>query len=115
MEQIEVISWKTLDAIKQASTHLFDTIGDLDTTEQMAIFCAVEEDFFELYYSELENNYIRHFEDEEEMYRHIELRKNEFGEDDFDSEDFYEEETFEDADEDYRSYSIRDDEGDDDF
>ncbi len=115
MEQIEVISWKTLDAIKQASTHLFDTIGDLDTNEQMAIFCSVEEDFFELYYSELESNYIRHFEDEEEMYRTIELRKNEFGEDDFDSEDFYEEETFDDADEDYRGYTIRDEDTDDDF
>ncbi|MGE5341663.1 MAG: hypothetical protein ACM3SY_09300 [Candidatus Omnitrophota bacterium] len=117
MEQIEVISWKTLDALKQAS-HVLETIGDLDTNEQTAIFCQIEEDFFELYYSELESNYIRHFEDEEEMYKYIDIRKSEFGEDDFDSVDYYEEEEadYDDLEtDDYDEYGKRNKEEDDDF
>jgi hypothetical protein len=117
MEQIEVISWKTLDAVKQAS-HILETIGDLDTNEQMAIFCSIEEDFFELYYSELESNYVRHFEDEEEMYKYLDIRKNEFGEEDFDSVDYYEEEgSYDDLDSDdeYDEYKVRDEDEDDDY
>jgi hypothetical protein len=89
MEQIEVISWKTLDALKQAATHIVKIIGDIDTNEQMSVFCSIEEDFLELYYSELEGNYIRHFEDEEEMQKYMDIRKNELGEDDFDSVNYY--------------------------
>jgi len=113
MEQIEVMSWKTLDAVKQAA-HIFETIGDLDTNEQMAIFCSIEEDFFELYYSELESNYIRHFEDEEEMYKYLDIRKNEFGEDEFDTMDYYDEdeEEYEEEDE-YGDYKIKDEDEDD--
>lgn len=111
MEQIEVISWKTLDALKQAATHIEEIIGDIDTHEQMSIFCSVDEDFLELYYSELEGNYIRHFDDEEEMLKYITLRKNEFGENDFDSVDYYddEDESYEEEnEEDYDGYKIRD-------
>jgi hypothetical protein len=117
MEQIEVISWKTLDAIKQASTHVFETMGDLDTNEQMAVFCSIEDDHFELYYSELESNYIRHFEDEEEMYKYIDLRKTEFGEEDFDNTEYYEEDEFDDSgsEDDYSGYRIRDEGEEDDY
>ena len=117
MEQIEVISWKTLDAIKQAA-HILETVGDLDTNEQMAVFCSIEEDFFELYYSELETNYIRHFEDEEEMYKYMDLRKNEFGEEDYDTVDYYDDDddSFDESEEeDYTDYKIRDNEEDEDF
>ncbi len=117
MEQIEVISWKTLDAVKQAS-HILETIGDLDTNEQMAIFCSIEEDFFELYYSELESNYVRHFEDEEEMYKYLDIRKNEFGEENFDSVDYYEEEGSyddRDSDDEYDEYKVRDEDEEDDY
>ncbi len=89
MEQLEVISWKTLDALKQAATNIEDVIGDLDTNEQMAVFCSIDEDYLELYYTEMEGNYIRHFEDEDEMIQYINRRKNEFGEDDYDSVEFY--------------------------
>lgn len=118
MEQIEVISWKTLDAIKGAATHIHETIGDLDTNEQMAIFCSVEEDYFELYYSELESNYVRHFDDEEELEKYIELRKGEFGEEEFDDVDYYDEEgEYDDggSDEDYSGYKIRDEGEEEDF
>ena len=117
MEQIEVISWKTLDAIKQAA-NILETVGDLDTNEQMAVFCSIEEDFFELYYSELESNYIRHFEDEEELYKFLDIRKNEFGEEDYDTVDYYEDDddSFDESEEDdYSDYKIRDNEEDDDF
>lgn len=97
MEQIEVLSWKSLDALKQAAK-LEEVVGDIDTNEQMAIFCSIDEDYFELYYSELEGNYIRHYEDEEEFLKYIELRKNEFGEEDFDAIDYYEEDGYEEPD-----------------
>lgn len=117
MEQIEVISWKTLDAIKQAA-NILETVGDLDTNEQMAVFCSIEEDFFELYYSELESNYIRHFEDEEELYKFLDIRKNEFGEEDYDTVDYYDDDddSFDESEEDdYSDYKIRDSEEDEDF
>ena len=36
MEQMEVISWKTLDALKQAATHVEEIIGDLDINALIA-------------------------------------------------------------------------------
>lgn len=117
MEQIEVISWKTLDALKQAATHVEEILGDLDTNEQMAVFCLVDEDYLELYYSELEGNYIRHFESEEEMLKHIALRKNEFGEGEYDAVDYYEDENdFDEGNEDdFTGYKIREDDEEDDY
>ncbi|MCP5051979.1 MAG: hypothetical protein GY940_32725 [bacterium] len=115
MEQIEVTSWKTLDALKQASSKTHSTFGDLDTNEQMSVFCSVEDDFLELYYSELESNYIRHFEDEEEMFKYLDLRKDEFGEEDFNTVDYYGDENFDDSNsgEDYSGYKIREEDDDD--
>ncbi|HLP48500.1 MAG TPA: hypothetical protein VK186_16255 [Candidatus Deferrimicrobium sp.] len=116
MEQIEVISWKALDALRHAATHIEEVFGDLDTNEQMAVFCSVEEDFLELYYSELEGNYIRRFEDEEEMRKYITQRRSEFG-DEFDSSDYYGDESnfVEEDDDDFTGYKIKDEEDDDDF
>ena len=117
MQQIEVSSWKTLDALRNGSTQIHRTIGDLDTNEQMAVFCSLEDDFLELYYSELETNYIRHFDDEDDMHKHIENRKDEFGEEDFGSPEYYDDESDENdkgQDEDYSGYKIRnEDDGDD--
>lgn len=115
MEQMEVISWKALDALRHAATHIEEVFGDLDTNEQMAVFCSVEEDFLELYYSELEGNYIRRFEDEDEMRKYIAQRRTEFG-DEFDSDDYYgDESNFAEEDDDYSGYKIKDDDEDDDF
>ncbi len=116
MEQIEVMSWKTLDALRQTSTNTYQTIGNLDTNEQMSIFLAIEDDFFEVYYSELESNYIRHFEDEEELLKFKEQRKEQIGEEDFGGVEFYDEENeYDDASEDYSGYRIRDGEEEEDF
>jgi hypothetical protein len=116
MEQIEVNSWETLDALKSSATKIVETIGDLSVDEQMSVFCYIEDDCFELYYSALESNYIRHFESEEEFYQSIKIRKNELGEGDFNSTDYYnEDDEFNDdnSNEDYDGYSIsNEDEGD---
>ena len=116
MEQIEIISWKTLDAIKQAATHVYGIIGDLDTGEQMVVFCSVDDDFFELYYSELESNYIRRYDDEEDLEKNLESRRNELGEEEFDEVNYYDEENaYDDANtgDDYSGFKIRDEEDDD--
>jgi hypothetical protein len=104
MKQLEVLSWKTLDALKDAATKIVEVIGDLDAFEHMSIFYQIDDDYMELYYNELDSNYIRHFEDEEEFSKYLTIRKNEFGEEDF---DYY--------DENHDDYNIKDEEGDDDF
>ncbi len=109
MEQIEVISWKTLDAIRQPA-RIIETIGNLESNEQMAVVCAIEEDFFELFYSELESNYIRHFEDEEELYKYLDIRKNESADFGYDSGDYYGDDiTYEELESDYIDYRTKDD------
>lgn len=110
MEQLEVISWKTLDALKQAATNVEEILGDIDTNEQMSVFCSIEEDYIELYYSELEGNFVRHFDDEDEMRKIIGIRKDEFGESDFDAVDYYDDDGNyeENSEEDYDGFKIRD-------
>ena len=118
MEQLEVLSWKTLDALKDTSTKIVEIIGDLDAFEHMSIFCQIDDDYMELYYSELDSNYIRHFEDEEEFSKSLTIRKKEFGEEDFDSMDYYNENNnFDDenSDENFNGYNIKDEEENDDF
>lgn len=118
MEQLEVLSWKTLDALKDAATKIVEIIGDLDAFEHMSIFCQIDDDYMELYYSELDSNYIKHFEDEEEFSKSLTIRKKEFGEEDFDSMDYYDENNnFDDenSDENFNGYNIKDEEEDDDF
>ena len=118
MEQIEVISWKTLDALKQSATKIVEVIGTLEINEHMAVFCIIEEDFLELYYSEVDSSYIRHFEDEEEFYRIIEIRKNEFGEDNYDSSDYYgDDDNYNDesSNDDFNGYNIKGEDDEDDF
>ena len=79
MEEIEIMSWLTLDAIKKEAT-IIETIGDLQTGHCMAVFCIIEDDFFELCYSDSISNFMRHFEDREEFELGLEKRKEEFGE-----------------------------------
>jgi len=111
MKQLEVISWKTLDALKDNASKVVEIVGDLDTDEQMSVFCIIDEDYLELYYNEMESNIIRHFEDEDEFYKYIKIRKKEIGEDDYEGIDFYDEDDFGDdkTDEDFDGYDIKDD------
>ncbi len=95
MEEIEISSWLTLDAIKKKAD-VVDTVGNLQTGHSMSVFCVIEDDYLELYYSDSGPNYLRRFEDRDEMEEAIEERKEEVGEapyeEDLDFEEDYEEE-----------------------
>ena len=60
MEEIEIRSWLTLDAIKKEAT-IIETLGDLQTGHCMAVFCVIEDDFLELCYSDSISNFLRRF------------------------------------------------------
>lgn len=107
MEEIEIYSWATLDAIKKASD-IIETVGDLHSTHEMSVFCVIEDDYLELCYSDTSNNYLRRYDDEEEFEEAIEERKEELGEGEYEDEDYdedYEEEEedldFEEEEDDY--------------
>jgi len=97
MEEIEVFSWLTLDAIKNAS-EIKETIGDLQSGHFKSIFCQIEEDYLELFYSDAASNFLRHYEEKDEFALAIEKRKKELGESPYEEspqfeEDFEDEES----------------------
>ncbi|MGB9004888.1 MAG: hypothetical protein WCB96_04100 [Candidatus Aminicenantales bacterium] len=94
MEEIEVASWLTLDALKKAAAAV-ETVGNLQTGHSMSVFCTIEEDYLELHYSDSAANYLRCYEDREEFEEALKERKEEVGEAPYDEEedmDFEEEE-----------------------
>jgi hypothetical protein len=95
MEELEISSWLTLDALKKKA-EVVETVGNLQTGHSMSVFCQIEEDNLELVYSDSAANYLRRFEDKDEFEAGIEQRKEEDGEAPFEEErDFdedYEEE-----------------------
>ena len=86
MEEIEIMSWLTLDAIKKRAK-VIDTVGNLQTGHNMSVFAIIEDDFFELAYSDSAANYLRRFEDRDECDAALEERKEEDGEAPFEEED----------------------------
>ncbi len=96
MEEIEIMSWLTLDAIKKgAKTE--ETVGDLQTGHCMSVFCRIEEDLLELCYSDTASNFLRRYEDRDEFQLAIDKRKKEVGDSRYDDEIEFEE-TFEEED-----------------
>ena len=95
MEEIEILSWLTLDAIKNTS-EVLETIGDLQTGHCKYIFCKVEDDYLELFYSDSVSNYLRRYENKEEFETAIEKRKEEEGEGLVKSSPVFEEDSFRD-------------------
>lgn len=85
MEEIEVTSWLTLDAIKKAATKE-EAVGDLQTGHCMSIFCRIEDDFLELCYSDTASNFLRRYEDHDEFQLAIEKRKEEVGDSRYDDD-----------------------------
>jgi len=79
MEEIEISSWLTLDALKKEAD-IKETVGNLQTGHFMSIFCVIEDDYLELCYSDSASNYIRRYEDKEEWQTAIEKRMEEEGE-----------------------------------
>lgn len=78
MEEIEVSSWLTLDAIKKAADTV-ETVGNLQTGHSMSVFCEIEEDYLELCYSDSAANTLRRYEDRDEFDVALEQRKKEVG------------------------------------
>ena len=90
MEEIETMSWMTLDALKDGA-ELVETVGDLQSGSWKSIFCTIEEDFLELLYSDTASNFIRRFEDKEEFQLALEKRKEEVGETPFEEDSSFKE------------------------
>src|SRR5512135_2360473 len=81
MEEMEVTSWLTLDAIRKVKgAEVVETVGNLQTGHQKSVFVVVEEDYFELVYSDAASNTIRRFDDRDEFDGAIEERKEDDGE-----------------------------------
>ncbi|MCJ7579814.1 MAG: hypothetical protein MUP98_04685 [Candidatus Aminicenantes bacterium] len=85
MEEIEITSWLTLDAIKNEAT-IIEVLGDFLAGHCTAVFCSIEDDFLELCYSDSISNFLRRFDDKEELELALEKRKDEFGEAEFEEE-----------------------------
>jgi hypothetical protein len=101
MEEIEVTSWQTLDALQNASL-TEETVGDLQTGHCKSVFCRIEDDLLELCYSDTAANFVRRYEDKDEFQLAIEKRKEEVGDSRYDDEagfddDFVEEDVEEDT------------------
>ncbi len=81
MEEIEITSWLTLDAVKKSkAAEVVETIGNLQTGHCMSVFCIIEEDYLELCYSDSVANSLRRYEDSDEFEEALEKRKEENGE-----------------------------------
>jgi hypothetical protein len=93
MEEIEIASWLTLDAIKNAA-EVTETVGDFQTGHSKAVFCEIEDDYLELFYSDSAANYLRRFEDKEEFEAALAQRKEEEGETRYEETQGYKDEDF---------------------
>jgi hypothetical protein len=81
MEEMEVASWLTLDAIKKSkNAEIVETVGNLQTGHSKSVFCIIEEDYLELCYSDSAVNTIRRFDDRDEFDEALEERKEDDGE-----------------------------------
>jgi hypothetical protein len=80
MEEMEVTSWLTLDAIRKSkSAEIVETVGNLQTGHTKSVFVVIEDDYLELCYSDAAANTIRRFEDRDEFDEALEERKEDDG------------------------------------
>ena len=89
MEEIEILSWLTLDAIKNTA-EVKETVGNLQAGPCSSIFCKIEDDYLELYYSDTGANFLRRYENKDEYDDALEKRKAEEGEIPFEENRGYE-------------------------
>jgi len=99
LEEIEIGSWMTLDALKKKAD-IHETVGNLQTGHSMSVFCQIEDDYLELVYSDAASNGLRRFEDKDEFEIGIQQRKEESGDAPFDEDREIEKEYEEDDDKD---------------
>jgi hypothetical protein len=108
MEEVELSSWITLDAIKKKA-EIHETVGNLQTGHSMSVFCQIEDDFLELVYSDTTSNTLRRFEDKDEFEIGIQQRKEEDGEAPFDDDkEFDDKNSDDDDDDDDEDYDVED-------
>lgn len=88
MEDMEISSWATLDAVKKAAD-IVDTVGNLQSGHWMSVFCEIEDDFLELCYSDATANYLRRYEDKDEFEVALEQRKSDIENPAFEKKDSY--------------------------
>ena len=112
MEEMEVTSWLTLDAIKKSkSVEIVETVGNLQTGHGMSVFCIIEQDFLELCYSDSVVNIIRRYEGRDEFDKALEERKEDDGEaplEDDGDKDFDEDEDEEEEEDIKEGFSVED-------
>ena len=112
MEEMEVSSWLTLDAIKKSkNAEIVETVGNLQTGHSKSIFCVIEDDYLELCYSDASANTIRRYEDRDEFDEALEERKEDDGEAHFAGDgdkDYDEDEDEEDAEDIEDGFSVED-------
>jgi hypothetical protein len=89
MEEIEILSWLTLDALKNAAKAA-ETVGNLQTGHSKSIFCMIEDDYLELFYSDTGSNFLRRYENKDEYDDALGKRKKEEGEAPFEEDQGYE-------------------------
>ncbi len=103
MEEMEITSWLTLDAIKKSkAAEIVESVGSLQTDHNMSVFCVVEDDFLELLYSDSAANTLRRYDDRDEFEKALEERKEDAGEapyEEGEDRDYDEDEEEEDEDE----------------
>ena len=107
MEEIEITSWITLDAIKKKSG-ILETVGNLQTGHSMSVFCKIEDDYLELMYSDSTANYLRRYEDKDELEAAIEQRKEEDGEARYEEDHEFKEKDKEDEDDEEGGLEVED-------
>jgi hypothetical protein len=109
MEEMEITSWLTLDAIKKSKTaEIVESVGNLQTDHNMSVFCIVEDDFLELCYSDSAANALRRYEDRDEFDEALEERKADEGEKPFEEEKEREDDEDEDEDEEEVEFDTED-------
>jgi len=100
MEEVEISSWVTLDAIKKKA-EVHETVGNLQTGHSMSVFCQIEDDFLELVYCDTTNNTLRRYEDKDEFEIGIQQRREDDGEAPYDEDKEFDDKNYdEDDDED---------------
>jgi hypothetical protein len=112
MEEMEVTSWLTLDAIKKSkNAEIIESVGNLQTGHGMSVFCVIEDDYLELCYSDSAANTIRRYEDRNEFDEALDERKEDDGEapHEGDGDKDYDEDEDEEEDEDIKEgFSVED-------
>jgi len=79
MEEIEISSWLTLDALK-SKAKIVDTVGNLQSGHMQSVFCIIEDDYLELGYVDTATSFLRRYEDKDEFVLALEAQKEEEGE-----------------------------------